>query len=189
MSMIGNLTRIPEHVRVALHTDPERITALLYPEIVEEKKPGFFSRLFGKRRDGAPTPDQPPHTLGPDDSIDLDKTWHALQFLFTGTAWEGDFPACFLVNSGQTVGDVDVGYGPARSFTPIQTKEIAQYLDTLEHAALKERYDCKKMLALEIYPQHWTDEDRDYLEDGLEKATRFVRETAEKDMALLVYIN
>lgn len=125
MSMIGNLARIPEDVRVALHTDPERITALLYPEFVEEKKRGSLARLFGTWWDGPPAPGQVLHTLGPDDRIDLDKTWHALHYLFTGTAWAGDFPACFLVSSGEPVGDVDVGYGPARSFTPAQTKAIA----------------------------------------------------------------
>src|SRR5687768_15824950 len=31
------------------------------------------------------------------DELDLDKAWHGLHFLFTGTEWEGDEPACFLV--------------------------------------------------------------------------------------------
>lgn len=56
---------------------------------------------------------------------------------------------------------------------------------------LRERYDWKKMRDMEIYPQHWkeVEEEWGYVEGGFEEATRFVRETAERGMALLVYIN
>lgn len=45
-----------------------------------------------------------------DDEEYLDKAWHGLHFLFTGTAWEGDPPLNFLVSGGREIGDVDVGY-------------------------------------------------------------------------------
>lgn len=47
------------------------------------------------------------------------------------------------------------------------------------------------MRAMGIYPQHWKEVEQEwgYVEGGLEEATRFVRETAERGLALLVYIN
>jgi hypothetical protein len=55
--------------------------------------------------------------------IDLDKAWHGIHFLLTGSAWEGDEPLGYLIAAGQPVGDEDVGYGPARVLRP---KEVAQ---------------------------------------------------------------
>src|SRR5690349_11334743 len=56
--------------------------------------------------------------------LDLDKAWHGLHFLLTGTDWGGTPPLNFIVAGGETIGDVDVGYGPARAFTPEQLAEI-----------------------------------------------------------------
>jgi hypothetical protein len=47
----------------------------------------------------------------------LDKAWHGIHFLLTGTNWAGDPPLNFLVAGGAQVGDIDTGYGPARFST------------------------------------------------------------------------
>ncbi len=196
MSMIGNLTRIPEAVRVALRNNPDAIYGLLYPEFVEPTatQPGFFARLLGRQPKERAMPPEPLHRLADTDTIDLDKAWHALHFLFTGSDWEGAFPQGFLVACGEPVGDVDVGYGPARAFTSDQVKALAEYLAGLDRDELKHRFDPEKMHAMEIYPSIWKDNEHlydvwGYIEGGLEEVTRFVRETAERDMALLIYIN
>lgn len=196
MSMIGNLSRIPEDVRIALHNKPEEINQLLYPELETgpAQKTGFLSRFFGKPTTAANPGKKAVHTLGDLDTIDLDKSWHAIHFLLTGSDWDGDFPRGFLVSCGEPVGDVDVGYGPARSFTPDQVKEISAYLGQLDHSQLREKFTPEKMEEMAIYPSIWTrDEDPDgifeYLEDGFDRMEKFIRETAEGDFALLIYIN
>ena len=194
--MIGNLSRIPEDVRVALHESPEAIQVLLYPELASEqpKKPELLSRLFGgKTKSPEPRP-APNYHLPESDSTDIDKTWHALHFLFTESDWEGGFPEGFMVSCGDPIGDVDVGYGPARSFNPDEVKEIARYLSEIDRNALRDRFDVKKMHEMDIYPSIWkncenVDDEWRYVEGGLHEVVRFVRETADKDLALLVYIN
>src|SRR5574339_1168659 len=37
----------------------------------------------------------------PETHLDLDKAWQPLHFLLTGTAWEGEEPACYLVRGGE----------------------------------------------------------------------------------------
>ena len=37
--------------------------------------------------------------------LDVDKAWHGLHFLFTGTAEGGDEPACFLTEGGSILGE------------------------------------------------------------------------------------
>jgi hypothetical protein len=72
MSMILNLARIPGSLGEELLKNPESIHDLIYPDDESES-------------------DDP--ALSDDDQIDLGKSWHALHFLFTGTAWEGVLPA------------------------------------------------------------------------------------------------
>jgi hypothetical protein len=198
MSMIGNLVRIQNETLLKLRQSPESITAFLYPgrPMVQPASPGFFSRLFGKK----PPPPEPPKTITPlpplaeTDLMDLDKAWHALHFLFTGSDWEGDFPQGFLVSCGQEIGDVDVGYGPARSFSPDEVEKISKFLDSQNESDLRKRLDPKKMAELEIYPSIWSDktnldEEWEYFGDGFQRMKEFVKETAAKRMALLIYLN
>jgi hypothetical protein len=84
----------------------------------------------------------------PDRSIDIDQGWHGLHFLFTGTADEGDEPACYFVRGGENLDDE----GHARALRPDQVRRFADYLDTLTPAVLARRYDPIRMMELEIYP-------------------------------------
>jgi hypothetical protein len=201
MGMIGNLARIPNETLLKLHQSPGLITSLLYPglSVPAPAKPGFFSQLFGKKA-SPPPPAAPAASLPPipeGDTMDLDKAWHGLHFLFTGSDWEGDFPQGFIVACGEPVGDEDVGYGPARSFTPDEVGKISKFLESQNEAGLRQRLDPKKMTELEIYPAIWdrlTDSDKsneewEYLAEAFRTMKQFVQETAAKRMALLVYLN
>ena len=166
MGMIGNLARISEDVRLSLHKSPNEIEDLLYAE------------------DSIPEADK----------MDLDKAWHALHFLFTGSDLEGDFPGGFLVSCGEPVGDVDVGYGPARSFTAGEVKNIHAFLSTIGPEELKRKFDPKKMVELNIYPSIWDnledpEKQLEYIVENFELLTDFTKETALRNMAMLTYIN
>jgi hypothetical protein len=92
------------------------------------------------------------------------------------------------------IGDVDVGYGPARSFTPEEVEQIATFLGGLNEAQLRGRLDFKQMADAKIYPslgkeEAFIDEEWEYLGDVFRRLKRFVQETASRKMALLVYIN
>ena len=194
MSMIGNLARLSEARLAALQADPASTPAFLYGKDAvpaQAAQPGLLRRLFGAK------PPPPPVTdpLAEADAIDLDKAWHGLHFLLTGTAWEGEFPANFLVSGGTPLGDVDVGYGPARAFAPAEVRRLRDFLDGLDEATLRARYEPPRLAEAEIYPDLvWTREDEreeswEYLLDAFTRARAFVRETAERGLALLAYIN
>lgn len=195
MSMIGNLSRIPEDVLVELHKNPKIITGILYEEYDDEpiEQPGFFSRLLRKKPPSLET-QTTNYSLSDDDTTDVDKAWHALHFLLTGSEGDADFPQGFLASCGEEVGDIDVGYGPVRSFSSEQVKGISQFLNSLDKSELRCRFDPAKFKQKNIYPDIWADgknskEDWEYLEEYLDQLIRFVNETAEKKMAMLVYIN
>ena len=170
MSMILNLIRVPASLGEDLLQNPEGIYAILEPE---------------EDSDGA--------VVSGDDMIDLDKSWHALHFLFTGTAWEGELPGSFLVLGGTEVGDLDVGYGPARYFDVPTTAQIDLFLQSLDEAMLKSLFDQEKMLDLDIYPEIWDEDNVDevweYVGEYLTILRDFVRATAASGKALLVFCN
>ena len=87
-----------------------------------------------------------------DDMVDVDKAWHCLHFLLTGTAWEGTAPLDFIAAGGTSIGDEDVGYGPARGFTSQELRAIADALEPITESQLISRFDGAKMDELEIYP-------------------------------------
>ena len=193
MSMICNLRRASRDDITRLLAAPTQITAFLYG--VEAPIPGTLSLLWSLiRRTPPATPAavvQPPRMDG--DEVDLDKAWHGLHFLFTGTAWEGDEPACFLVRGGEAIGSVDVGYGPARALAPDRVRRFAEFLEALSPDELDRRYDPARMTALDIYPGNWTGtgepEEMDVLLEGFAMLRDFVTETREAGDALVVYLN
>ncbi len=192
MSMIGNLARISPAQREALHRAPGSIVPFLYPGQPPAQAGGrsLLDRLL-RRRAPEPAPVTP---LAEEDTIDVDKAWHVLHWLFTGTAWKGKFPEGFLVSCGTEVGNVDVGYGPARSFGPEEVRQIAAFLGSLDEAQLRARLDPKAMTAADIYPGFggggtFTEDEWEYVGDAFLALQQFVAETASRGMALLVYMS
>ena len=91
----------------------------------------------------------------PDPELDLGKSWHAIHYLLTGTAWEiGDGAAGAAILGGNEIGE-DSGYGPARVFDPESVRAIAAELDAMDAETLRARFDPNAMAAAEIYPDLW----------------------------------
>jgi hypothetical protein len=125
--------------------------------------------------------------------LHIDKTWHGLHFLLTGTDWAGDPPLNFLVSGGTRVGDVEVGYDVARAFTSAQVREIAGALSGLSVDELRQRFDPERMDELDIYPHIWTrppeeDDSLGYLIEYFEILERYVSTLARDGLGMLVYI-
>lgn len=125
--------------------------------------------------------------------LDIGEAWHGLQYLLTGTPWEGAAPLDFLVRGGEDVGDIPSDEGTARIFTPAQVKALAQALQKVPESTLRSRYDPARMQAQDIYPGTWEEpeEDVDLLEELIsyfEELQKFVATVAKRGDALLVNI-
>jgi hypothetical protein len=166
--MIGNFRRLPEADLARLLAEPEQITEYLEDE-------------------------EPPEGFGPCATLDVDKTWHGIHFLLTGTPWAGSMPWNFIACGGAEIGDVDVGYGPARGFTRSEVQAIARALESLPAEQLAQRFDGKAMTAAEIYPQIWDrppeeDDTRAYVTEYYDQLRDFVTGAAKEGEALIVYV-
>jgi hypothetical protein len=103
-------------------------------------------------------------------------------------------PLDFIIAGGQEVGDVDVGYGPARALRNAELKETVAALDPISAEILRERFDPPQMMKLGIYPEIW---DRDpaeddtlaYLVEYFEMLKPFLARGAASGLGVLIYVN
>ena len=126
--------------------------------------------------------------------VDLEKAWHGLHFLFTGTAWEGDEPACYLTRGGEDIGDEDLGYTSIRVLDPERLRAFRRFLDGLSPEELRRRFEPRRMMELEIYPEVWDDHESeartelDYLLAAFEELRQFVAETADAGDGAIAFL-
>jgi hypothetical protein len=187
----ANIARVLEDPplvwRVIAPDDPEPYQAAR----AEQTKPSLLSKLFGGAARRLPDLE-----MSGDEglSTDLDKAWHGIHYLLTGTAWEGEHPHNFLLGGGTEVGTIDVGYGPARVLTAAETREALEALRQIGDADLRARFDPKDMLAREIYPEIWArkPEEEDtlgYLMEYFETLRGFLDQVVDAGLGVVVYIS
>ena len=162
MSMIGNYLALSVEQLDALRGNPESVSDFLYPD------------------EGDPNCEA---------SLDIDKSWHLIHFLLTGSAWEGTAPLADAVLGGVELGDEDVGYGPARFLIPDRVGEVAQALARIGGDELWRRFDPAAAAAAEIYPEGWSQDDREYVVGNYEDVVSFFRRAADAGNAVLIYLN
>jgi hypothetical protein len=127
-------------------------------------------------------------------SVDVEKAWHALHYLLTGTAWEGTPPLDFIVCGGVELGE-DQGYGPPRGFAPDEVARLAAALEPIGVDTLVARFDGPRMDELEIYPAGgWADFDPSdperfgYVSGAFEQLKALLRRGRDEHHALLVWL-
>lgn len=139
----------------------------------------------------------PPGVPPPDDKdrerphCDLEKVWHGLHFLLTGTAWEGEEPACYLVRGGEELGDSEeFGYSMIQALSPARVQQFAALLNSLPREELERRFDPERMMALKIYPEVWRrDSERTYLFEAFDALRTFVNTLAAGGDGAIVYLS
>ena len=187
-----------------VHADPPLTWLVIAPDEPEfyaearaPEKPSFFKRLFGGDTPPPPAPVPPALTLtAPEgESTDLDKAWHGLHYLLTGSAWEGDPPLNFLLAGGTAI-DIEVADAQPRTFTSSETRAVQQALAGITREALLTRYVPADLTRLEIYPEVIWERDegteadpRKYLLEYWKVLRDFVDLAVKEDLGLTVYIS
>jgi uncharacterized protein DUF1877 len=169
------------------------------PEAYEQARaaaqpPSLLGKLFGRSRatsdPAAPISLTPPEGEAPD----LDKAWHGIHFLLTGTAQDGEPPLNFLVAGGQPVGDIEIGYRPARVYPAAETRQIAAALAGVTDAQVRDRYDPARMRREEVYPDIWgrtdsgQDEGLEYVMENLGILRGILQTAIDANLGLVVYL-
>ncbi len=124
-----------------------------------------------------------------DEGVDLNKLWHILHYLLTGSALGGGSPLANAILGGEEIGS-DMGYGPARFLTPSQVREVADALSRVSNEELARRFDPEAMDAAEIYGagRGADPELAEYALEYLPQLVSYYSDAAAKGYAMLLYI-
>jgi hypothetical protein len=132
--------------------------------------------------------DDPPK----DRSVYLDKSWHGIHFLLTGSALPSDSLASKVIFGGESIGP-DQGYGPAQLLTPSEVKQVAELLSRESSEMLAERYDPQAMERAKVYPTIiWVREGQGALQYELQfyrKLVKFYQEAARDGNAVVFVVH
>ncbi len=120
------------------------------------------------------------------DVLNLQKSWHTLHYLLTGSALPVESPVGRAILGGQELGP-DLGYGPGRILTPDQVREIAGSLKQVAKEDLARRFDLPSMMAAEIYACRDSG-DLELAQEYLPQLQLFYMEAAADGRAMLLYI-
>jgi hypothetical protein len=192
MSMIGCFYALKDEDLEAIIEQPARIKSLWDAPIIQPKQPSLIGKLFGVKA-VAPPPEakdawKPSETP---QEFDVDKAWHGIHFLLTGSDWEGEGPLAFILHGGREINE-DLGYGPPHGFTSAEVKEISKALDAVNVQDLCDKADLGQFKANEIYPEIWDSEPREeclgYIGESLKELRQFVSQTASANKALIAYL-
>jgi hypothetical protein len=127
----------------------------------------------------------PAKPAGAHDALSLDKAWHGVHYVLSGAVEPADSLEGQAVLGGDEVGE-DLGYGPARCFTPAQVEAMAGVLagPELEQEA-SERYDPERMTELSIYPFGWGPADREWVMEAFRNLRAFYAGAAARRFAVV----
>jgi hypothetical protein len=154
MSMIMSFAAVSDRNISRLLADPRLVWQVVAPdEEIEEDfdppKASFLSRLFGKARV------EPPELLefgaGELETVDIDKAWDLIDRLLTFGSAASNPALDFISHGGQDIGNIDVGYGPARAFTSAEASEIASWLGERSDDVLRSQIDLSRFRDENLY--------------------------------------
>jgi hypothetical protein len=117
--------------------------------------------------------------------VSLEKAWHGLHFLLTGSVMEGAGPLAFILFGGQPVGEDD----STRRMSPDEAQELHIALSAITDEQLWSRFDPAAMT--DVYPMVWDEPEADLRYEYLmyfHDLKRFVSEAASHKMALVLTI-
>ena len=123
--------------------------------------------------------------------LDLDRSWHAIHFALNGSRLGGQEPLNFLASEGIPVGDVDVGFGPARVLRATQVRALSAALEGVEPEALRARVDVQQLDEMQIYPGTWQRDglDVEYVVRHYRALRALVTRLARDGLGLILYVN
>ena len=205
MGMTGGLVRASQADIERLRANPSELPAFIEgdewaPPVREVRPRGVLGWLLGLSPitvseidpDAVPPENHRPGSRQP--NIDFDKAWHPLHYLFTGTAWEGNEPACYLTRGGEDLGDEDLGYSTIRALSPDRVRRFDEFLGQLSHEELRRRFDPTRMIELEVYEKRSAgatlpgDKELEHLLELFDELRAFLRQTAAAGDGAIVYL-
>jgi hypothetical protein len=125
------------------------------------------------------------------ESVSLEKAWHGLHYLLTGSATEGPPPLGFILEGGKPIGDGG-GYGPPRLFSPSEVQQMHKALSAISDNKLWSRFNAEEMTDQDVYPGIWDEPEEELREEYVmyfNELKKLFAAAASKKLAVVVRLD
>ena len=123
--------------------------------------------------------------------FDIGKAWHGIHFMLTGQPFGGEGPLARVIFGEASIGEMDVGYGPALGSSIETVQQIAAALDEISPYTFRKRHTLVELAEADIYPACWDEGSRelDTLEQGFVLLKQFYAEAAAQKLAVITFLS
>ncbi|KKK41988.1 hypothetical protein LCGC14_0529840 [marine sediment metagenome] len=127
---------------------------------------------------------------GTDHCIDIDKAWHGIHYLFNQKVLGGTPPAKWVIfgDKEKEISHLNGGHGPAHYLTHTQVSKVSDHIKGIPLKELKKRYDPTIFQEKNIYPQHWDENEWNYLLLHYNQLKNFYQKAADNSENVLMAI-
>jgi hypothetical protein len=201
MSMILSLKQAPAATLDLLVQRPElAVTFWTNPDYKPPKTPSFvvwLTRLLGGYTPPMELPDAPKELARNGEKLDLDRAWHALQWLLTqpksmseGDEWQVPPPEGFLLGAGRPIVGSDHGYGDERAASPGEVAAFDELLKRTPWTELETRFDADALASAQVYPDTWDQPGEvDYVQQHYEALRDFIAATRAEGLGVVIQLS
>lgn len=185
MSMLFSLRRVSQEEASKLKKEPAEVVFFLLGKEVQAYKKSFLDRIFSRKSPSVKRSWTPP---AEHEVLHLGKYWHILHYVLSGSAWEGQLPQSMLLVGGEDIGDVSVGYGPARLIGLDELSKFYRFLLTLDKESFGQSITTDEILKNELYCYGWSVDDRRVLWGYIEKLKDFLASASANKELVVAYL-
>jgi hypothetical protein len=201
MSMILSLKQAPAATLDLLVARPElAVVFWMNPDYKPPKTPSFvvwLTRLLGGYTPPMELPDAPKELARNGEKLDLDKAWHALQWLLThpksmseGDEWQVPPPEGFLLGAGRPIVGSDHGYGDERAASPADVAAFDDLLKRTPWTKLETRFNAEALASAQVYPDNWDDpNEADYVQQYYNRLKDFIADTRAESLGVVIQLS
>ena len=161
MGMVAIFKILHDAELESITNDPDCAEEILFPEDVDDPFEGQY---------------------------DIDKSWHAIHYLITGSSEPDGTPSGDAILGGRPVGS-DLGYGPARLVEPEHAKRIAESLRSINLEVAYENLDRSTANEADVYLGFdFSEDEKKHLARLFDVVRDLYSTAASNDRAILLYL-
>ncbi len=121
--------------------------------------------------------------------LSLDKAWDGINFVADYGKLE--LPQKFLTEGGTPLAAIDLGFGPARYYTPREVAQMSKVLGKASFKSVQRGLTVSDLVAKDVYPFEARESVHDalgYIEGYWEELGNFVKLTTAFNRGLMIYL-
>lgn len=190
MGIVYSLIRVSPETVDALRDNPRHVAEFVYGDaaLYQAPKPGLLRKLFGAKQAevGAPVP-----ARRDGDEVDLDKSWHIIHYLLTGSEGASESALNIIADERDKLAEIDLGLGVPFVIDAKRVAEVSSAMSQVSDDGFLAGLAPSQMPLESLYLGNSVAEDPDemgdYALEYLHILRDFLRDATENGDAVITY--